>query len=174
MRINRVILLIVLSAIIFSSCKKTNKQGLLIPSDAYFVLHVNGEAINEKLPWEEVKSNELFKKLYADTSVTAYMRSAMDNPDNTGIDIKKDLLIFGRKDSTGDYIAIEGTIKDASKFKQFNSEVHRTSAETEKAGIHLSSNDKVTASWNNERFIILMNTPKKRMPMLMDTTGDLQ
>ncbi|HMJ46509.1 MAG TPA: DUF4836 family protein [Ferruginibacter sp.] len=161
--------LITLSALfIFTSCKKSNTQGRHIPKNAAFVLHVNGESINSKLPWEEIKKNEAFQSMYADTSLSAYMRSAMDNPENTGIDIKNDFIIFFQKDSAGDYLSVQGVLKDAAKFRQFNNEVHKTTTETEKEGIHFLSNDQMTASWNKDKFILVMNEHGKGIPMNMN------
>lgn len=157
---------------IFSSCKKSNKQGRYIPKTAAFVLHINGESVTSKLPWEEVKQNELFKSIYQDTSMSAYLKSAFENPDNTGINIKNDLLIFVQKDSAGDYTAIQGTIKDAAKFKEFNSKVHNTAAETEKEGIHFLSNKQMTASWNKEKFVIVMNVPENQKVNRYRLPGD--
>lgn len=99
--------------------------------------------------------------MYADTSMSEYIRSAMDNPDNTGIDIKNDLLLFVQKDSAGDYAVIQGSIKDAVKFKAFHTGLHKDAAETEKDGIHFLASSKMTASWNKENFIIVMNVPEK-------------
>ncbi|MEP6711466.1 MAG: DUF4836 family protein [Ferruginibacter sp.] len=155
-------LLIAFTAIsIFSSCnKKSNTQGRYIPKTAAVVLQINGASLTSKLPWAEVKQNELFKQMYSDTAVAAYIKAALDNPENTGIDVKNDISFFVQKDSTGGYAAIEGTIKDAAKFKQFNSDVTKTTTETEKDGIHFLTNEKMTASWNKDRFAILMDAPE--------------
>ena len=131
----RLCLIAVIAILIFSSCKKSNTQGRYVPKNAAFVLHVDGEAMNAKLPWEEVKQSGMFRSLYADTSLSAYLRSVIDNPDNSGIDIKDDFLVFFQKDSSGDYIAIQGIVKDAAKFRQFNNEVHKATAASEKEGI---------------------------------------
>ncbi|MEP7164816.1 MAG: DUF4836 family protein [Ferruginibacter sp.] len=148
-------------AILFlSSCSKTNKEGRYIPENAAFVVHLNGKSLNSKLPWEEIKQSELFKGAYADTATPAIVRSVMDNPENTGIDVKNDLLIFVIKDSSGGYVSVEGTVKDAAKFKQFNNSVNKTPAtETEKDGIHYLSSDKMTASWKEEKFVMVMDAP---------------
>ena len=159
----RICLIAVIAVLIFSSCKKSNTEGRYVPKNAAFVLHVDGESMNAKLPWEEVKQSGMFRSMYADTSLSAYLRSVMDNPDNSGIDIKNDFLVFFQKDSSGDYIAIQGIVKDEAKFRQFNNEVHKTVAESEKQGIHFLSNDKVTASWNKEKFILVMNDHTKRI-----------
>ena len=154
-------LLLSVSAILFfSSCSKTNKEGRYIPANAAFVIHLNGQSLNSKLPWEEVRQSELFKEVYADSATPAIIKTVMDNPENTGIDIKTDLSFFVIKDSSGGYVAAEGTVKDAAKFKQFNNSVNKVPAtETEKDGIHFLSSDKMTASWKEEKFVIVMDAP---------------
>ena len=154
-------LLLSVSAILFlTSCSKTNKEGRYIPANAAFVVHLNGQSLNSKLPWEEIKQSELFKDAYGDSSTPAIVKSVMDNPENTGIDVKTDLLIFVMKDSSGGYVAVEGTVKDAAKFKQFNNSLNKTpAAETEKDGIHFLSSDKMTASWKAEKFVLVMDVP---------------
>lgn len=155
------ILIAFTAVIIFSSCsKKSNTQGRYIPKTAAIVLQINTGSVTAKLPWAEVKQNELFKDMYADTAVAAYIKAALDNPENTGIDIKNDIIFFVQKDSTGGYAVIEGMVKDAAKFKQFNSDATKTSAETEKDGIHFLTNQKMTASWNKDRFAIVMDAPQ--------------
>ena len=154
-------LLLSVSAILFlSSCNKTNKEGRYIPANAAFVVHLNGKSLDSKLPWEEIRQNELFKEVYADSSVPAIVKSVMDSPENTGIDVKTDLLIFVIKDSSGGYVAVEGTVKDAAKFKQFNNSLNKTPAvETEKDGIHFLASDNITASWKEEKFVMVMDAP---------------
>src|SRR5437870_13190391 len=111
-------ILVVLTALIVSSCGKSNNTGRYIPKDASFVVHLNGESVSSKLPFEEIKKSDMFRELYADSNMAAYMKSALDNPENTGIDSKNDIIFFVQQDSEGMYMAIEGTVKDAAKFKQ--------------------------------------------------------
>ena len=154
------VLYLIAAVLLFSSCSKTNKQGRYIPKNAAMVVLVNGESISSKLPWAEVKQNELFKQLYQDSSLDLFIKTALDNPDNTGIDTKKVFLFFVQKDSIGGYVAMEGTLKDAAKFKQFNSQMAKGSVETEKNGIHFLSSDKITSSWDKEKFVIVIDAPE--------------
>lgn len=154
-------MLIVAALVIFSSCsKKSNKEGRYIPKNASVAFLLNGESLSSKLPWEEIKQNEIFKELYADTSMQAYMKTALENPENTGIDTKKNLLFFVQKDSLGGYVAFEGTIKDAAKFKEFNSKAAKDAAETEKDGIHYISTKRITSSWDKEKFVVVIDAPE--------------
>ena len=171
-------LIVSVTAILFlSSCgSKTNKEGRYIPANAAFVLHMNGQSLNAKLPWEEIKQSELFIQAYADSSVPVILKTVMDNPENTGIDVKNDILVFVIKDSSGGYVAVEGTVKDAAKFKQFNKNVNKTLAtESEKDGIHFISSNSMTASWKEQKFVMVMdatglNSMYKMKGMYADST----
>ncbi len=161
-RIKFSILIPVIALLIFTSCSKTNKEGRNIPADAVFVMHLNGESLNSKLPWEELKQNILFQEAYGDSTNTALIRSIMDNPENSGIDVKNDLLVFYVKDTTGSYIAAQGSIKDEAKFKAFNNNINKTApVASEKDGIRFLSSENMTASWNKEKFVIVSDITGK-------------
>ena len=155
-------LMMVASAAIvfFSSCSKSNKQGRYIPSDAAVVLHIDGESLNEKLPWEEVKQNELFKKASADTSIPAFAKSVMDNPENSGVDIKNDFEIFVMKEAVGGYVAIEGALKDEAKFKKFLTDANKNAKETSKDGYTYLNDGRTNIGFNKEKFIITVDAPE--------------
>lgn len=153
------LIMISVAMLLMASCKKSNTQGRFIPSDASMIVHVNAASLSEKLPWTEVKQNEFFQKMYADTSLSSVAKSALDNPENTGVDIKKDLIFFAMKDSTGTYVAFEGSIKDAAKFKAYNTASLKKAAATQKDGIEYLSTDDVTVSWDNKKFIVVADAP---------------
>jgi len=153
----RIPLLAALSILILASCTKTNKQGRFVPNNAAVVLHIDGASLSSKLPWEEVKQNELFKQLYADTAVPAFVKKTLDNPENSGIDVKGDLLFFMQKDTLGSYTVLTGNVKDAEKFRLFNLDASEGGSESEKDGIKFISRNPVCVGWNKERFVYLMN-----------------
>ena len=148
------------ATIVFSACSKSNEQGRYVPADAAIVVHINAASISEKLPWDEVKQNELFTMLYQDTAITAAAKTALDNPENAGIDSKKDMLMFMQKDSLGTYIAFEGSIKDAAKFKTYNTSVLKDATASEKDGINFIGNKRTTVSWDKEKFVIVTDLPE--------------
>ncbi len=141
------------------SCGKDSKQGKMIPKNASLAVIVNGASMSEKLPWEELKKNEMFKKLYADSTMEAYLKVAMENPDNTGIDTKKDLVFYMIKDSMGGYIVFKGVIKDENKFKNFNSSLLKGNV-TKTGEFNNLENDKMMAIWNKEDFAIMVDAPQ--------------
>jgi len=162
------------AGVIFTSCsKKSNELGKTIPANASFVLHINGKSVFEKLPWAEIRQNQLFTTVYKDTSLSSFMKAAMDNPENTGIDINNDFVIFMTQDSTGGYMAIQGSVKDASKFKAFNAEANKGDVMSEKEGVNYSSSDGRLSTWNKDKFLILVDAGRTRpgATMQFDSLG---
>ena len=155
-------LLVAFSAVLFlASCgKKTNTQGRYIPKDALLAVHLNGASLNAKLPWDEVKANNAFKMAYADSAVDALAKAAMENPENTGVDIKTDMLFFVVKDSSGGYAALQGKIKDAAKFKAYYSSAIKNAVASEKDGLQFLTSGRVSISWDKEKFIMLSDVPE--------------
>lgn len=144
----------------FFSCKKTNKLGLQIPKDAAVAFHMNGKALHSKVSWEDLKQNELFKEALNDSSLSAVTKAAMENPENTGVDIDNDLIFFMKTDSSGGFAVFEGALKDVEKFKKFTMDAAKTPVVTEKNGISFLKNDKVLTSWKKDRFIIVADIPE--------------
>lgn len=141
----------------FSACsKKTNEEGRYVPENASFVLHINGASLSEKLPWSDVKANEGWKKLYADSTVPAEVKKLMDDPANSGIDTKKDMMVFMVKDSLGEYVGIEGTVLNEKTFADFMNEATKNQlVVTEKNGIKTGETNKMALTWNKDRFVMI-------------------
>jgi len=153
--------LAVTAMVILASCgSKTNTQGKLIPKDAAIVVHLNGESLNAKLPWDEIKTNPLFQQVSADSTTPPVIKKTLNDPDNSGIDIKKDLVFFMLQDSSGSYIGIEGSIKDAAKFKAFNIEASGGGSEAQDGDQSYISNAPVAVGWNKDKFVYIINTPE--------------
>jgi hypothetical protein len=171
--------LAVLSALLFSSCSKTNKQGRYIPVNAGFVMSVNVASLNEKLPWEEVKQNEWFTKMSADTSVPPFAKLIMENPENSGVSLKNDILFFAVKDTGISYVALEGFVSDEAKFKKFITDANKKFVQSSKDGYTYYSDDKSSVGYNKDRFVFTVNTPQMsimdKMPAMGDTSfGGMQ
>jgi len=147
--------------VVFSSCSKTNKQGKWIPKDAEMALHINGKSLLEKLPWEEVKKNPLFAEITADSTVPAFAKDIFNNPENTGIEIKSDLIIYSKKDGNGRMVVAAGELKDESKFKKFNTDASKGGSVAEKDGISYILREKVIVGWKKDRFVYLAQMPER-------------
>ncbi len=144
----------------FTSCKDSNTEGRYIPASASIAVHINGKTFSEKLPWSEIKANPLFETVYADSSVSASIRKILDNPDNSGIDTKGDLIFFMQKDKTGGYVALEGSVKDEAAFKKVCSEIIKNGMATEKDGINYISNTPSCIGWSKDKFVYIADAPQ--------------
>lgn len=150
---------IALATIVVVSCNKSNTQGRYIPADASVAVHINGKSLAEKLPWSEIKNNPLFKDAYSDSNITASVKKLLDNPDNSGIDTKSDLLFFVKKDSLGGYVALEGSIKDEAAFKTFCTELTENGTASEKDGVKYISRFPACVGWTKDKFIYVTDVP---------------
>jgi Domain of unknown function (DUF4836) len=167
------LLLLFAGGFLMSSCSKnTNTQGRYVPETASAVVHINAASISAKLPWEEIKQNEIFQEAYADSTLSSFAKSALDNPENTGVDAKKDLIFFTAQDSSGSYMAFEGSLKDAAKFKTYNTSALKNGVPSQKNGVEFISTDQTTVSWDDSKFIVITNLPdnanKEDMQSWMD------
>ncbi len=155
-------LIVIATVMMVSSCsKKTNKEGRYVPNTASAIFLVNGESLSSKLPWDEIKQNSMFQEMQKEFGMDSTTMQLFQNPENTGIDTKKTILIFMQSDSTGGYIAIEGSLKDAAKFKATNTSMLKNAEATEKDGIHFltSNNNKMATSWDKDKFVVVMDAP---------------
>jgi hypothetical protein len=159
MKLRYQFLLIVIMAVSFTACKKTNTQGRLIPADAAVVVQVDGKSLLSKISWNEIKENQIFQAIYSDSNLQATVKKLLDDPEKAGIDIHNDLIFFTKKDSSGGYIAIEGTVKDAALLKTFNAEITNNGSQNESDGINYISHAPLCAGWNNEKFVYVIDAP---------------
>jgi hypothetical protein len=143
-----------------ASCSSSNDQGKFIPKDAAIVVHVDGKSLSAKLPWDSIKQNPLVQQASGDSTLPPIVKQLLDNPENSGIDTKADLLFFAQKDSLGGYIAFEGTVKDATKFIAFNKQLNPSAKETQKEGISLLNIEKVTVGWKSGKFVYVVDAPQ--------------
>ena len=155
-------LLAAATIILFASCSKPNTQGKFIPKNAAIVLQIDGKSLSAKLPWEEIKQNPLFKEAYNDSMVPAAIKILFNNPDSAGIDTKTDLLLFLQKDSSGGYVAFEGTIKDANLFKTFNKQFTENGTESEKDGVNFISKSPVCIGFTKDKFVYVFDAPQMK------------
>ena len=167
--------LVCLSMLLMVSCKKKNEAGKFIPGNAAAVAVFDGASLTKKLSWEEIKQGEMFKQAYLDSSLSQMAKSVMDNPENTGLDVKNNITVFVVKDSSGGYGAVTGIIKDAAKFKNYLTAIVKDGVTSTSGKIQFITKDYYTLSWNEDRFYMvseikgLANNP---MPGGMDFPTD--
>lgn len=166
-------LLTVVTALVllFASCKNKISSDLSIPKDAAFVFHINSSSLASKLSLEEIKSSGWFKEMYQNAN-DAYAQKLMNNPDSSGIDIRKDFAFFMQRRGSGSYGVFEGSVKDAAAFEALLKRM--TSAEqTEKSGEWnlLSPDNSTVITWNNSRFAVITDMPMGNMNPMAQGMG---
>src|SRR5688572_29799113 len=123
------LLLLVAYVLLVVSCKQTNKTGAMIPNDAGMVLHLNANALNSKLSWDEIKQTNWFKEMYTDAP-DSLARKLMDDPSNSGMDIKSDFIFFVKNQDNHGYMVFEGSVKDVVAFETFNKKISNNALTT--------------------------------------------
>ena len=161
-KISLIALTLCVFVMLLASCSKnSNKLGRYIPNDASFVMHINGNAVSEKLPWQEVKEGAIFSQIIADSNTSNYLKSALENPDNTGIDIKSDMTVFLKNDSAGGYMALQGKVKDEAKFRNFYTSL--TNGEVTKSeDMQFVQKELLTVAWFKEGFMLITDMPEMK------------
>ena len=155
-------LLAVAAIILLASCSKPNTQGKFIPKEAAIVIHVDGKSLSAKLPWEEIKQNPFFKEVYNDSTIPAAMKVLLSNTDSAGIDTKTDLILFVQKDSSGGYVAFEGTVKDENLFKTFNKQFTKNGTESKADGVNFINKLSLCIGFSKDRFVYVFDAPQMK------------
>ncbi|MDP4284086.1 MAG: DUF4836 family protein [Bacteroidota bacterium] len=147
-------------AFLFSSCSKKNDEGKMIPKSAIFVTAINTKSLNDKLPWEEVKQTNWYKKIYSKMSTPEWRKKILDNTGATGIDFDKELFFFVDKVSDNDYhLVVEGSLKNDKDFEQFNKNVDSGQLIRKVDGINLITlQDNNVVGWDNEHFAYVISS----------------
>lgn len=155
----RVLVTVILVAFL-ASCHKSNTQGKLVPKDAAVVLVIDGKSISSKLSWDDIKQNAAIQKLMLDSSTAASLKSILNNPDSSGIDIKSDIIFFVEKDSAGGgYIAVEGSVKDPALFKSFYHQIDSAGTESQVDDVTFISHYPACTGWNKDKFVVAYDAP---------------
>jgi hypothetical protein len=141
------------------SCKQTNKTGAMVPNDAAVVIHLNANALNSKVNWDEIKQTSWFREAYSDAP-DSLAKKLMDDPSNSGMDIKSDFIFFVKNQGNNGYMVLEGSVKDAAAFESFNKKVSNGAA-TLKDGdfTNMKFPQGAVVTWNKERFVYVIDAP---------------
>ena len=158
-------LLLIAVLITAVSCKQTDKVGKLVPADAGIVIHVNGNTLSEKLSWEEIRNTDWFRDMYTE-GTDSVAKKLMDDPENSGIDTKSDLLFFTRHQGNGGYFAFTGSVKDAKAFEAFNKNISKSNSTKADGYNSITFANHGVVTWNDDRFIYLTNVPSPGNPRM--------
>ena len=150
---------ICIAGVLFSSCSKKNETANMIPADAMFVAHANIESMGDKLSWSQIKETAWFKKGYGDTSRSAWEKKLLDNPETSGIQFDKGLTFFATKRGESFYLVVEGFLKNATEFSDFNKNFGTGKEVTKNGDLQfLQVQDAAIVGWSDKRFAYVMNT----------------
>ncbi len=157
----RVILLPVLAlAVLFSisSCKKSGNTGLLVPDDAAIVFHINSSSLASKLSWAEIKATNWYQEL-SRQSKDSFAHRIMDDPSQTGVDMKSDFVLFVKKEGKKSHLAFVGSLSDPALFENFNKKIDDSVPEIKKEGSisYIANDDQGVLSWDNSHFAYVSN-----------------
>jgi hypothetical protein len=155
-RLTNLILLLAISGVIFTSC--SGKADIPVPVDAGLVIHIDGASLDSKLSWDEIRQSEWFQMGYKEAKDTL-AKKIMDNPEESGVNIKSDFYMFMKAHGKGGYFAVTGKISNDQKFADFVTKTKDGEKITVEDGISISSSEDATLTWNKSRFIFLVNAP---------------
>lgn len=142
------------------SCKSGDKSGIQVPKESAFVFHLNNTSLSSKLTWNEIKATRWFKEAYESES-DSLVRKLMDDPDNSGIDTKANMVLFVKKQGRGGYVGFEGTLKDPKAFEEFNKKTDPQASVSKDGDALVISlqNDRVIAYTQGTKFIYIIDVP---------------
>ncbi|TMI70022.1 MAG: DUF4836 family protein [Bacteroidetes bacterium] len=156
---------LVLSVVVllFASCSnKGGKSGLLVPKDAAFVLHINTESLTSKLSWNEIQQTSWFNAIQKDAeSNDSLAKRLLADPASSGVDTKKDFVLFSKKHAGGSYMVFEGFLNSQATYEQTLAEMTKKKPkEIKKAGdfSYMVPNEKTVVVWNKSRFALVSNS----------------
>lgn len=161
MQRNLVSLLLIAATITgVGSCSRTDKGGIAVPKDATLVVHIDAPSITSKVSWQEIQQTEWFKEIYADESVDTLTKKIMDDPSNSGIDIKGDMVFFMKRQGQGGYSAFEGSVSNAGAFEEFNKKINKGGTVSKEGDINiLKMGLRSILAWNDKRFVYVNDAP---------------
>ena len=97
-RLSFVLFMALSGSLLIQSCKQGDKSNTPVPKDAVVVMHINNTSLSSKLSWQEIKATNWFKDLYSEAPDSLF-RKLLDDPDNSGMDTKADMMLFIKRPS---------------------------------------------------------------------------
>ena len=148
------------AAFLFSSCKKKNEEGKMIPKNAMFVVQLNTKSLKEKLTWDEIKQSYWYGQLNAHLEerhgpAATQVKQILDNPEKTGIDLDGSLIFFMAKNSGSDgELVLEGSLKNGDDFATFNKTMDSSATVKKDGDLNmLTLHDQAVVAWNDKHFV---------------------
>lgn len=148
-------LLIMLLFVLGACSKKTNVP---VPADAAMVLRIDGASLNSKLSWDEFKKGELYK-LAMEEAKDEFYKKILDNPEESGIDIKSDAYFFITMRGRGAYTAFTCNIKDEKAFTMFMSKTLDGKTVVKDGSLSVVKENSSVLTWDSKRFVFIGDSP---------------
>lgn len=119
------VILLGIATLLVTSCSNNPKGLNTVPKDAIFVGVIDLHSIYKKGELEQIKNFEAFKTLQKELrsenkKLSDFVEEIMENPKKTGIDLKKDIFIYGIGDfKEGQAVCMSFELRDEQDFSQF-------------------------------------------------------
>lgn len=151
-------------AIMITACGGGKKADISVPKDAAFVMHINAGSLGSKLSWSEIKNSDWFKMMVENDAgkeeMTPLQKSILENPENSGIDLKSDFYISYQVQGNHGYIVAQGKLSDAKKFDSVLTGLSKEIKVKKDGSISYFGKDgKDLMSWTTDKFMLIQTTP---------------
>ncbi len=159
----RSLLILSFIALLFASCgkNKSGNSGLMVPKDAAIVIHINSASLASKLSWNEIKATNWFKKLQGEAeSQDTLAQRLLNDPSQSGVDTKKDFVMYIKKHGRGGYMVVQGSLTSRATYEQMLAEMNKKKPkEIKKHGDfnYITGNDESVVLWNKSMFAMVTN-----------------
>lgn len=153
--------LAIIGIMVFTSCNKAGKTGLLVPEDAAIVFTINSQSLSEKITWADIQASEWYKDVQQkSTNDDTAMAALVANPEKSGIDIKAGFAFFMKPQNNGGYLVFQGKLKSAADFEAALKNVKQGISIQKKDDLSYTSlDDDAVLTWNNSRFMFIADAP---------------
>ncbi len=161
----RTLFFVFIAAVALASCgNKGGKTGLLVPKDAFMVVHINGASLSSKLSWQEIQQSQWYqavqKKLQTEEHADSVAMKIFENPEASGVDTKSDMVYYLVSRAKKLLLVVNGKLGDATKFENFLKQVGNTSAPVVKDGVSsVSIQDRSVVIWDKNHWLALTTMP---------------
>jgi len=161
--------ILLIALVTLSSC--SSKPDAPIPSNATFVMHINGKSISEKLPWSEVKETQWFKYAAENVDGDSLATVLLNNPEKSGLDISGNGWVFLANRGKGAYSAFVWDLADADKFEGIIKKSAPEAKIQQKESTSYIAEGTMLVAWKGKK-LMLLGDASEYTQQLNGTTSD--
>jgi hypothetical protein len=143
-----------LLALIISSCGG-KKASMLIPENAGLIVHIDAASLSSKLSWDEIKNSDWFKMATEKSKADEFERKLMENPENSGVDMKSDFYIFNAPSGTNSYAVVQGKIKDLKAFEELVKKMGEGKEIKKDGDMSYTGESDGIVTWTSDKFMVV-------------------